>query len=230
MRVTVTFIELIRKENHTSMKNILLLGATGFVGQVVLSQLLLENYQVTVLVRETAKKISPAMNLKIIIGNVLNETDIQKSLENQDVVIDCLGTGANAVGKQNTLTSDAIKIVVKKMEENKIRRLICMSNVGTIGSKSPWFFRKIIIPIFLRRLIPKIKDKERLEKIVKNSILEYTIIYFQKIKNSNKSKEIKISTNGKGVGYSITVVDCAKFLISQIEDIRFLKQSLSASN
>jgi putative NADH-flavin reductase len=212
------------------MKNILLLGATGFVGQVVLSQLLLDKYNVTILVRETDKHIQPKQNLKIIIGSVLNAPDIQKVLTEQDAVLDCLGNGRNAEGKQNTFTSDAIKFIVQEMEKTKVRRLICMSNVGTASSKSPWYFTKIIVPLFLRKLIPIIKDKERLDKIVKNSNLDYTIVYFQKIKKSSESKKIKMSTDGKGIGFSISVFDCAKFLISQINDTRFLKKSLSASN
>jgi putative NADH-flavin reductase len=212
------------------MKNILLLGATGFVGQVVLSQLLSANYNVTVLVRETDNAILPKQNLKIIIGSVLSATDIQKAIVEQDAVLDCLGNGAKANGKQNTFTSDAIKVIVEEMEKTKVRRLICMSNVGTVASKSPWYFTKIIVPIFLRKLIPLIKDKERLDKIVKSSNLDYTIVYFQKIKKSNDSKKIKMSIDGKGIGFSISVVDCAKFLISQINDTHFLKKSLSASN
>jgi hypothetical protein len=145
-------------------------------------------------------------------------------------VLDCLGNGAKAEGKQNTFTSDAIKIIVQEMEKTKVRRLICMSNVGTVASKSPWYFTKIIVPIFLRKLIPIIKDKERLDKIVRNSNLDYTIVYFQKIKKSNDSKKIKMSTDGKGIGFSISVVDCAKFIISQINDTRLIKKSLSASN
>jgi putative NADH-flavin reductase len=212
------------------MKNILLLGATGFVGEVVLSQLLSDNYNITILVRDTDKTIQPKQNLKVIIGSVLNADDIQKALEEQDAVLDCLGNGKNADGKQNTFTSDAIKIIVQEMEKSKVRRLICMSNVGTLASKSPWYFTKIIIPLFLRKLKPIIKDKERLDKIVRNSNLDYTIVYFQKVKKSNDSKKIKTSTDGKGIGFSILVVDCAKFLISQINDTHFLKKSLSASN
>lgn len=212
------------------MKKILLLGATGFVGQVVLSQLLSNQYKVTILIRDNSKAIQPKQNLKIIIGSILNGNDVQKALEEQDVVIDCLGNGKKADGKQSTFTSDAVKIIVQEMEKSEVRRLICMSNVGTIASNSPWYFKRIIIPIFLRKLIPIIEDKERLDKIVKDSTLDYTIVYFQKIKNSKDNKKVKLSVDGKGIGFSISVVDCAKFLITQINDIRFLKMSLSASN
>jgi putative NADH-flavin reductase len=212
------------------MKHILLLGATGFVGQAVLAQLLSENYEVTILIRENNKAIQVKQNLKIIIGSVLNATDVQKALSKQDAVLDCLGNGSKAEGEQNTFTSDAARIIVQEMEKTAVRRLICMSNVGTVASKSPWYFRKIIMPLFLRKLIPIIKDKERLDKIVKKSNLDYTIVYFHKIKNSKELKKIKTSTEGKGIGFSISVIDCAKFLISQIDDSRFIKKSLSASN
>lgn len=136
--------------------NVLLLGATGFSGKEVLKELLRRKYTVTAITRK-AQSLQAVQqqhpNLKILEGNVLDADFIQSALQGQDAVIDCLGIGKNT-GKPNSLVSDAVKILVKAMENSSTKRLIGMSNVGAGNSWTfyPWFFKALILPYFMKWL------------------------------------------------------------------------------
>ena len=56
-------------------KNILVLGATGHLGQVLTKTLLSKDYPVTALVRNPEKFDSSFSKVKIIKGSVLDEND-----------------------------------------------------------------------------------------------------------------------------------------------------------
>ena len=59
---------------------ILILGATGRVGQEVLTHALSDGHDVTVLVRDKNKLCVDHQSVRLIEGNVLNPNDIQKQL------------------------------------------------------------------------------------------------------------------------------------------------------
>ncbi|XP_063793761.1 flavin reductase (NADPH)-like isoform X2 [Pseudophryne corroboree] len=76
-------------------KNIALFGATGMTGKVILAQALDAGYNVTVLVRDPARLPTNKKPARIIVGDVLNKSDVSKTVEGQDAVIIVLGTGTD---------------------------------------------------------------------------------------------------------------------------------------
>ena len=72
--------------------NILILGATGRVGNQIVNYALHDRHHVTVLVRTPEKIQINNGNLTIIQGNVLNKEDIVRAMHGIDVVISALNT------------------------------------------------------------------------------------------------------------------------------------------
>ena len=126
-------------------------GATGFSGQAILADSIKQGHEVTILVRDASKIPIKHQNLTIVEGNVLNPQTVASVLHHQEAVIQCLGVSGKGDGKPTTFISDATKIIVDEMQNQKIKRLIAMSNVGAGNSIAfqPWFFTKIILPYFM---------------------------------------------------------------------------------
>ena len=72
---------------------ILIVGATGSTGQLLVKQALYKFYQVTVLVRDTSKLHLMNENQTVIKGDVLDEATLTDALKGQDAVLSALGTG-----------------------------------------------------------------------------------------------------------------------------------------
>ncbi|MFN6078677.1 MAG: NAD(P)-dependent oxidoreductase, partial [Bacteroidota bacterium] len=117
-------------------------GATGFSGQAILADSIKQGHEVTILVRDASKIPIKHQNLTIVEGNVLNPQTVASVLHHQEAVIQCLGVSGKGDGKPTTFISDATKIIVDEMQNQKIKRLIAMSNVGAGNSIAfqPWFF------------------------------------------------------------------------------------------
>ena len=206
---------------------VVIFGASGFSGQAILKKALSQNNQVTILVRNKKSIQLEDKNLTIVEGNVLDRETVNKILHNQESVIQCLGVGGKGNGKQSTFISDATKIIVEEMEKNNVSRLIAMSNVGAGNSVAfqPWIFNKIILPYFMQWLKAIIDDKNRMEPIIMNSKVNWTIVRCPNIVDKTANGNVKATLTGKGLKLSITLNDMAAFIVEQITDNTYSKQA-----
>ncbi len=207
-------------------------GATGFSGQGILAEALKQGHEVTILVRDASKIPIKHKNLTIIKGNVLDPQIVASVLHHQEAVIQCLGVGGKGDGKPTTFISDATKVIVDEMQKQRIKRLIVMSNVGAGNSIAfqPWFFTKIILPYFMKWLQVIIEDKNRMEPIIMNSNLDWTIVRCPNIIDKPAKGTCNATLDGKGLKLSITLPDLSKFMIEQLTQKVFIKQAPSVSN
>jgi putative NADH-flavin reductase len=211
---------------------LVIFGATGFSGQAIMKLALSKGIQVTVLVRNKSAISIQNENLTVIQGNVLDSNDVKKALEHQDAVIQCLGVGGKGNGKPTTFISDATKIIVEEMEKQQIKRLIALSNVGAGNSLAfqPWFFTKIILPYFMKWLKVIIDDKNRMEPIIMNSELDWTIVRCPNIVDKSPKGNIHATLDGKGLKLAVTLGDMAEFIMHQLTDNTYSRQAPSISN
>lgn len=212
--------------------NVVIFGATGFSGKEILRQALAEKHHVTALVRNAVAVPFRDTNLTIVEGNVMHRKVVHEILSGQDAVIQCLGIGGKGNGKSSIFLSEATALIVEEMQKQSVKRLIAMSNVGAGNSVSfqPWIFRRIILPYFMRWLHAIIEDKNRMEPMIMNSNLDWTIVRCPNITDKPAHKNILATLDGKGLGLSITNQDTASFIVRQLSDRTFSRQAPSISN
>ena len=211
---------------------VILFGATGFSGKGILAEALKHGHEITILVRDASKVQIKHKKLTIIEGNVLDPLTVASALHHQEAVIQCLGVGGKGDGKPTTFISDATKVIVNEMQKQNIKRLVAMSNVGAGNSIAfqPWVFTKIILPYFMKWLKVIIEDKNRMEPIIMNSNLDWTIVRCPNIVDKSAKGTCNATLDGKGLKLSITLPDLSKFMIEQLTQKVFIKQAPSVSN
>jgi putative NADH-flavin reductase len=211
---------------------VIIFGATGFSGQAILAEAIKQGHEVTVLVRDSSKVKINHNNLRIVEGNVLDSQKVAFVIQNQEAVIQCLGVGGKGDGKPTTFISDATKIIVDEMQKQNIKRLIALSNVGVGNSIAfqPWFFTKIILTYFMKWLKVIIDDKNRMEPIIMNSNLNWTIVRCPNIVDKPAKGKYNATLDGKGLKLSITLDDLSKFMVGQLKETTFNKQAPCVSN
>ncbi|MFN5055726.1 MAG: NAD(P)-dependent oxidoreductase [Bacteroidota bacterium] len=211
---------------------IIIFGATGFSGQAILEEAVRQGHEVTVLVRDASKIHNKNNNVKIVEGNVLEPAVVSSVLHHQEAVIQCLGVGGKGDGKPTTFISDATKVIVDEMQKQNIKRLIAMSNVGAGNSITfqPWFFTKFILPYFMKWLKVIIEDKNRMEPIIMNSNLNWTIVRCPNIVDKPSKGTCNATLDGKGLKMTITLPDLSRFMVDQLKQTTFIKQAPCISN
>jgi len=123
------------------MTNILLTGATGFVGQA-LAESLFSNYgSLTCAVRKQTRKLSTNYDQKVI-GSICPETDWSDALTDIDIVIHCAAK-AHVLGEMVTSMDEFRKVntfgalnLAESAAKAGVRRFVFISSIGVNGNNN----------------------------------------------------------------------------------------------
>ena len=153
---------------------IIVLGATGATGQLVVTELLKQQHQVIALVRNTEalETLKPQFNeqLTLITATALTLEDTQLShlIKNVDGVISCLGhnlTLKGVYGAPQMMVRDSIKRIVSLAcpHRNAPLKLVLMNSSGVRNKDQyePVSFMQHLVLATLRLLLPPHKDNEQ---------------------------------------------------------------------
>ncbi len=152
------------------IKNILVTGGAGYVGSMLVPELIKKKYNVTVidLMIYGKKFFKKNRNLQLIKGDIRNKKLLEKVTKNQDVIIHlaCISNDPSfelnpTLGKSINL--DAFEPLVKISKKNKVKRFIYASSSSVYGIKK---VRNVVENMKLKPLTDYSKYKARCEKIL----------------------------------------------------------------
>ncbi len=207
-------------------------GGSGLTGKHVVRVALERGHTVTALARRPEAMGDAREALHVIHGDALDAGAVARVIGGQDAVIQALGIGGKGDGKASTLVSDATRIIVAAMEKQGVRRLVCMSNVGAGDSlgETPLVFRKLLLPVFFRWLVPILEDKNRMEPLVSGSQLDWTLVRLPAILDQPARGRRRLAASAREVGFRITAADTAELLVDQLDDSAWVNRIMCASN
>jgi uncharacterized protein YbjT (DUF2867 family) len=148
---------------------VLVFGAAGPSGRLVVQRASAEGHEVSAFVRGP----DPIEGATTIRGDATDPAAVARALEGRDAVVSTLGL-RNAF-KSGGLIERSMSAIVAAMERAGARRLVVMSalGVGSTREQAPWFprlmYRVLLSDIFA--------DKAAGERIVEASGLDWTIVY-----------------------------------------------------
>ena len=207
--------------------NLLIFGSTGGTGRQVVQQALEQGHTVTAFARDPVKLNIQHTNLKVVQGDVMDSTSVEKALRGQDAVVCVLGAGQNMTSK---IRSQGTQQIIQAMEKSGIRRFICQS---TLGAGDSWenlnFFWKYIMFGFLLR--KPFADHQRQENHVQQSRLDWTIVRPGAFVDGERTGKYRhgFSGNDKTSKLKISRADVADFILKQLTDNSYLHQTPSIS-
>jgi len=203
--------------------NVLVLGATGKTGGLVVDRALAKGHTVTALVRDATRLQKPGV--RILTGDATNPASVRAAVTGQQAVIDTIG-GTKPYQAQQ-LERRAAQAIIEAMQAERVPRLIVVSMMGLGESRpqAPWWYRNLLMNTFLRGSTP---DKAAMEKLVQASGLAYIIARPPILKDTPPTGKITVLKSG--TGHSITRADLAEFLVAQLTSDTYLRQAVTVVN
>ena len=134
-----------RSKKSNSDKRILVTGGAGYIGSILVSRLLQSGYKVIILDKlmfgvDPLKHFmkDPNPNLSIIIGDIRNQDDVKRALENADAVIHLAAiVGDPACAAHSDLAVsvnfNATVTLADMCKERKIKRFVFASTCSVYG-------------------------------------------------------------------------------------------------
>ncbi len=202
---------------------ILVLGATGGTGRLIVRDALAKGHSVVALVR--SKATAPDLpGADVVEGDARDEAAILRALDGCDAVVSALGSGISPFGKV-TLLSLATPAIIAAMIRSGVRRLVCISALGVGDSRGHggFFFDRLFQPLLLRNAY---KDKERQEAAIRGSSLDWVIVRPSALNDEPARGNIRAFTDVAGIhGGKIARADVARFVVEQVMADTWLKRT-----
>ncbi|WP_369915317.1 NAD(P)-dependent oxidoreductase [Xanthomonas sp. NCPPB 3005] len=202
---------------------ILVLGATGGTGRLIVGQAVARGYDVAALVRspDAARHLGGA---QLTVGDARDEAILRQALRGRDAVISALGTPASP-RREVTLLSTATRALVSAMQAEQVARLVGITGMGAGDSAGHggFLFDKLIFPLLLRKVYA---DKNRQEALIRDSGLDWVLVRPSVLNDKPARGKVRAITDLTGFhGGSIARADVATFVLDQVASNAWLHRS-----
>jgi len=190
---------------------IVVFGASGKTGILLVYQALHQGHVVTAFARQPSKVTIQHKNLRILRGDVLDYETVKPAVDGQDAVLCALGVEKNV---PNTILSDGTRNILKAMEQCGVHRFICMSSAGILGNDGGFWFGKIIVPLFLKHVF---EDKKRQLQVIRESNADWVIVRPVGLTDAPKTFSYKVNLD-LPTSKSIPRANVADFMLTLLNN------------
>lgn len=201
------------------MSVVLVIGASSGIGYETVKAALSAGHEVRAFSR-SAKNISISHpNLVKLNGDARSGADVSAAMQGVDAVIQSLGVKTlTELAFGTTIFSEATRVMVDRMQQTGVHRLIMVTGIGAGNSRgrTNFLYDYMLFPLFLQRVY---SDKDIAEDIVQKSNLDWTIVRPGLLTNAPAKKRYKVLNDMKDWrGGAISRADVADFMVKSLAD------------
>ena len=204
---------------------ILVIGGTSGIGRKVVDEALSRGHDVRAMARGVDEML-PADRLEPVQGDATRPEDVARALEGVDAVVDALGIGSRVLKpwERVTLFSRSAAALVPAMRDAGVSRLVAVTGFGAGDSKTAL---SLIERIGTAAVLGKsYRDKDRQERTITASGLDWTLVRPTFLTDSPKSGRYKVLLAGKWRNGVISRADVADFILNALEQDSYVRQAV----
>ncbi len=204
---------------------VVIFGANGKTGALLVEQALAKDYQVVAYIRKAGSILTDHPNLKVIVGNLNEQLNLTDAITDADACISALG--GRSLTHRSPEIVQGIENIVSLMEQEVVPRLIYLSSLGAGDSRymMPLPMRFLMVNIMLRMTLA---DHNANEERIAKSKLKWTVIRpglltdgpaTRKYKHGSEKVKLKGDAN-------ISRANVAAFILQQLTEETYVKKSV----
>jgi uncharacterized protein YbjT (DUF2867 family) len=198
--------------------NLVVLGATGRTGRLVVEQALAAGHTVTALVRSPEKLTLANSNLRVVTGEATDASAVSRALEGADAVISTLG------GKGSVI-ADSTQAIVSAAREAGVSRVVVLSSWVVERGRMDSVTR-LLTGIAMGAVI---KDKSAGEQLLRRSDLDWTIVYASLLNDgpANGSVTVLPEHAKRSMSEKISRADVAAWMVQAATDVQHSRRGVA---
>ena len=205
---------------------ILLLGANGGIGSLILKKALNHENQVTAYVRRPDAIDFTHENLTVVVGDLNNVSLIKSLITKADVVISALGPAMDMSRKvKSTPLADAHKMILDFMEPMHEKRFITIGTTTIKAKDDVRHFSNTFLPLFVKLLFPTgYLEYLKIGEHMNASQGNWTVVRFLDPKAKHKNNEYRVTLDGKTSQTKISRENIANFVYRVVSEKQYNHQ------
>jgi uncharacterized protein len=204
---------------------LLMLGASGRVGQKIAERAIQDGIEVHALLRDPAKVPSQILDkITYTIGNVLNKEQVEEAISGCDIVVSALSTDGDNV------LSESMPLIIAATKKEGLSRIITIGTAGILQSRIEPDLLRYQSSESKRKLTRAAEDHHKAYELLKESGLDWTIVCPTYLPDGDAAGKYRAEKDFLPVdGGKISTGDTAHFTFSLIKESRFSKSRVGIS-
>jgi uncharacterized protein YbjT (DUF2867 family) len=197
--------------------NLLVLGATGRTGSLVVEQALAAGHTVTALVRSPDKLTIRNSNLHVVAGEATDEAAVSRALAGADAVISTLGGTGSVI-------ADSTAAVVEAARKAGVSRVVVLSSFLVERDRLDAVTR-LLTGVAMGSVI---KDKSKGERVLRQSELEWTIVYASVLTDGPANGSVVVLPEGakRRMSQRISRADVAAWMVDAASSVQHSRHTV----
>lgn len=204
---------------------VLVFGASGRTGRLVVEESLAKGHQVVVFVRSPTKLAVSNPQLSVVSGDAISASEVDDAVQHSgaEAVVSTLGIAPNS---PHSVCSVSMANIVASMSRHGVKRLVCLSDYGNGETRDKGMYARVLWHLIRAHL----EDKDKMEGTIKSSDLDWTIVRAVILTDGAMTGTYRVGPEIKvGLIPKISRHDLADFIAKQVTDASFLRSSPSIS-
>lgn len=214
---------------------VLVIGATGGSGRAAVETLAARGHDVTAMVRHPETATSLPMGVRVVQGDAMRPTDVDRCVQEQEAVVVALGIRENALrvrflgsaATPMTVRSQGTTHVIEAMYRHGVEKLVVQTSYGVGDTKSQLPLKwRLIFALLLK---PQIADTEVQQARVCESRLRWVVAQPVALTDAPDASAPHASVDGTVRGMNISRRSVAQFLADAVERDDFDRRVVTLS-
>lgn len=207
---------------------IAVIGGTGKAGKYLVNQLIQRGFHLKLLLRNPEKFSIKNPLIEVIKGDVKDYDTVLSLVADCQAVISALGLGQPI--SETSIFSQATSNILKAMEVSGIQRYIVITGINVDTPFDKKSLKTQFATDWMYTNYPNsTADKQKEYDILSASNIDWTLVRLPLIEQTDEVCDVQISLEDC-VGDKISATNLADFLIMQLTDNQYVKQSPFLSN
>jgi putative NADH-flavin reductase len=196
---------------------LLILGATGGIGQFLVRYALKRGHDVTAFVRSPQKITLTHERLRVIQGNLLDAGQLAKVMAGHDAVLSAFGP---LILGPTTMRTVFGRAVAQAMRVSGVKRILLVSSAFLFSEM--FFFGRVLRGILFGNVVV---DDAGMELAISRDYLDWTIVRPPRLTNGDLTRNIRVMDDRLPAGgMTISRADVADFMLHEVEEAAHLQQ------
>jgi putative NADH-flavin reductase len=199
---------------------LLILGAGGRTGKILVEQALAAGHIVTAFVHSETDMNMFGSDVTVISGDARNASDLEKALKGQKAVISTLGSSKPG----DRIITSTTAALIKGADNEGVKRILLMSSFLATENFQP----PLVVKVALKLMHSIVKDINSGEELLRLSDTDYTIVHATRLTNSPLVPNYRVIKEGQKLGTKdkISRADVAYFLLKALSEKKYIRTSV----
>jgi putative NADH-flavin reductase len=202
--------------------NVLVIGAAGKTGRLVVERAAAAGHRVTAFVRDRGRYAAPP-GVHVVTGDATDPATVSPAMAGQDAVIDVIA--GKRPWRTTALERTAARAIVAGVRQHGTRRLVAVSAIGVGDSTAhtPLPIRLFVLPTFLRG---STSDKAAMEREIEHAGVPFVLVRPAVLNDRPAAGSTRVLT-GSEKGRQISRADVAAFVVEQLTSDTYLNRAVT---